>query len=183
MNIKKLNEELRKLNETQIEGDDELTNILNGTWDRSQPIAEVVIPNIDKFSEEDLIQILDKGAHIDKSLSLFPSNFDIDKFGYYPAKLAAALAKSFDSECLTDIYNVYYKRSRRGDANKWKDAIKAWKRHIFLNGFDTNTKEAIAEDDGTWISQLHEVLKQYEPAVDEYLMASIPEGVLSNIEE
>lgn len=136
MNIKKLNEHLSKFIETQIEGGDELQEILDGTWteEEGNNLADVVIPRINELSEEQLIQILNNAYKLDSSNSLFPSGYDADKFGPYPVRLAQALCKFNDNENLTDIYNVYYNNRNVGD---FADAMKVWKDYI-MSGQDKN---------------------------------------------
>lgn len=182
MDIKKLNEHLSKFMETQIEGGDELQQVLDGTWteEEGNNLADVVIPNINELSEEQLIQILNNAYKLDSSNSLFPSGYDADKFGPYPVKLAQALCKFNDNENLTDIYNVYYANRNVGD---FADAMKVWKDYI-MSGQDKDLDFMLApignvEDDATqdvlMFSELYDDHKDLVRFLLNYLKEKNPE--------
>lgn len=160
MNIKNLNEQLGKIIETQIEGGDELQQVLDGTWteEEGNNLADVVIPRINELSEEQLIQILNNAYKLDYFNSLFPSGYDADKFGPYPVKLAQALSKSEDSENLTDIYNVYYANR---DEDTFRDAMEVWKDRI-MSGEDEKLDhmlQAIGDEEDDAVYDAHILLK------------------------
>lgn len=160
MDIKNLNEQLGKIIETQIEGGDELQEILDGTWteEEGNNLADVVIPRINELSEEQLIQILNNAYKLDYFNSLFPSGYDADKFGPYPVKLAQALSKSEDSENLTDIYNVYYANR---DEDTFRDAMEVWKDRI-MSGEDEKLDhmlQAIGDEEDDAVYDAHILLK------------------------
>lgn len=97
--------------------------------DEIDNLAEYVVPELDKFSKQELVRILEKG---DKHNSLFPSGWNAEKFGPYPKALAEALVESRDRESITDLYNIFY-----ADRQISKDAIEVLKKDALK--FDNNT--------------------------------------------
>lgn len=170
--MKQLIERLRKLTETQIEGGDELQEVLDGTWteENGNTLADVVIPNIDKLSEAQLVDILNNAWKMDRRNTLYPSGFDTDKFDKYPAKLAIALSKTEEAENLTDIYNVYYAGR---DEYTFKEAIDAWKQEIYKDPQSVYAQlKAVGddEDDAMVDAGLFEVLKKDHADLIEFLV-------------
>ena len=170
--MKQLIERLRKLTETQIEGGNELQEVLDGTWteENGNTLADVVIPNIDKLSEAQLVDILNNAYNMDKGNTLYPSAFDTDKFDKYPAKLAIALSKTREAENLTDIYNVYYAGR---DEYTFKEAIDAWKQEIYKDPQSVYAQlKAVGndEDDAMADARLFEVLKKDHADLIEFLV-------------
>lgn len=160
MNIKNLNEQLGKIIETQIEGGDELQQVLDGTWteEEGNTLPDVIVPRLDELTEEQLIQILNNAYKLDMSNGLFPSGWNSDKFGPYPVKLAQALSKSEDSENLTDIYNVYYANR---DEDTFRDAMEVWKDRI-MSGEDEKLDhmlQAIGDEEDDAVYDAHILLK------------------------
>lgn len=183
MDFKKLREELKQFIETQVEGEDELQEVLTGTWtgESGNTLADVIIPRIEELSVEQLINILNNAYELEgKKHSLFPSVFNVDKFGIYPAKLALALSRSKESETLTDIYNVYYANR---DEDAFKDAIQVWKDYI-MSGQDKNLDFMLApignvEDDATqdvlMFAELYDVHRDLVRFLLNYLKEKNPE--------
>lgn len=160
MDIKNLNEQLGKIIETQIEGGDELQQVLDGTWteEEGNTLPDVIVPRLDELTEEQLIQILNNAYKLDMSNGLFPSGWNSDKFGPYPVKLAQALSKSEDSENLTDIYNVYYANR---DEDTFRDAMEVWKDRI-MSGEDEKLDhmlQAIGDEEDDAVYDAHILLK------------------------
>lgn len=174
MDFKQLREELKQFIETQVEGDDELQEVLTGTWtgEKGNTLADVVIPRIDELTIEQLTDIFNNSYELDgKVHSLFPSGFDVDKFGTYPAKLASALARSKESENLTDIYNVYYANR---DEDAFKDAMVVWEDYI-MSGQDnklSNILQAIEdnESDADYDAQMFFELRRDHAHLVEFLI-------------
>lgn len=160
MDIKNLNEQLGKIIETQIEGGDELQQVLDGTWteEEGNTLPDVIVPRLDELTEEQLIQILNNAYKLDMSNGLFPSGWNSYKFGPYPVKLAQALSKSEDSENLTDIYNVYYANR---DEDTFRDAMEVWKDRI-MSGEDEKLDhmlQAIGDEEDDAVYDAHILLK------------------------
>lgn len=160
MDIKNLNEQLGKIIETQIEGGDELQQVLDGTWteEEGNTLPDVIVPRLDELTEEQLIQILNNAYKLDMYNGLFPSGWNSDKFGPYPVKLAQALSKSEDSENLTDIYNVYYANR---DEDTFRDAMEVWKDRI-MSGEDEKLDsmlQAIGDEEDDAVYDAHILLK------------------------
>ena len=162
MDFKKLREELSQFVEDQIEGGDELQEILDGSWtgESGNTLADVVIPRIEELTVEQLIKILDDSDKLEEQNSLFPSAFDTHKFGVYPAKLAQALTQSKARETLTDLYNIYYAHR---DEDIYKEAIPVWKEAIMSNVEDTLnvlTPSGDTYEDAYYDAQIFEVLSE-----------------------
>lgn len=162
MNIEKLNEELKKLlNEVQTDNNDLLDQVLQHTYDLSGPtLAEIIIPNIDKVTVDELIDILnDFHGYINQDQSLLPSAYD-ENLGPYPVKLAEAVARFDDRELITDIYNVYY---RSKGIQTFKEAMQVWKNAIKQNPQETiNNLKVIGDvdDDAQNDALIFDAIKQ-----------------------
>ena len=178
MDIKNLNEQLGKIIETQIEGGDELQQVLDGTWteEEGNTLPDVIVPRLDELTEEQLIQILNNAYKLDMSNGLFPSGWNSDKFGPYPVKLAQALSKSEDSENLTDIYNVYYANR---DEDIFKDAIEVWKDRI-MSGEDEKLDHMLQpigdeDDDAAYDAHIFSKLRADHGDLVEFLIERLEE--------
>jgi hypothetical protein len=143
MNIKKLNEELDKvLNETIIEGNDELQEVLDGTWTGASghTLADIILPRIDELSVSQLVSILNNTKMRGNDNSLFPSNWYYKKIGNslgtYPAILAKAISMSTWAENIFDLYNIFYREN--GDLDTWGGAAETWKRACLDNPSDVS---------------------------------------------
>ena len=91
---------------------DELQQVLDGTFKgtRERTLADVVVPNLDKITDEQLQNILEYAYTMEPYHSLFPSGWDEEKHGDYPRKLAQALVNSTEEESFGDLINIYYNR-------------------------------------------------------------------------
>lgn len=172
MDFKKLREELAQFIETQVEGGDELQEILDGTWtgESGNTLADVIIPRIGELSVEQLINILNNSSELEQENSLFPSGFNAAKFGVYPAKLADALSQSKVQETLTDLYNIYY--ARRSE-DVYKEAIPVWKNAIMTytnNTLDVLTPAGDTYEDAYYDSQIFDVLSKKHKDLYDFLM-------------
>ena len=99
MKPNKILEDLNKIiNETQIEYVDEIQAIKEGNYE-GEELAKIVLDNLDEFSEQELIEILNNRHYYSQcgGSGLFPSKYD-ELNGAYPVKLASALSKSKENE-------------------------------------------------------------------------------------
>jgi len=110
--IKQLNEQLSKfLNETQMERtpQERVQDYIDGTSNESD-LASIIVPDLDKFTDVELLDIFNQVSDklVGSDTSIYPSGWDDEEYGSYPAKLALALSKSKDAENISEIYNIYY---------------------------------------------------------------------------
>lgn len=126
MNIKKLNEEIRKmLSPVNEDFRQNLEDAIEGSYSEDE-LANFVMPNIDKISVAQLTDILDNSSMNDHTL--FPSGYDYETWGPYPVKLAKALAESRHAEGIGDVYSVLYYNRR--DKQAYASAVKLWQRQV-----------------------------------------------------
>ena len=135
MNLKQLNRILKKTLREDSSQANLIEDIKNGT-SQEKNIGDIVLENLDEVSVDDLVNILENykwysnnGVH-----KLFPSGFywmkrrDESPVSAYPAKLAEAVAKSAESETISDIYNIFYRC--HGDLQTWGEAEKVWEEQM-----------------------------------------------------
>ena len=138
MNVEKINEQLESLlnegkQKTQKKGMYEskfsLKQLMEECWD-DEEFTKAVIENIDSVSEKELIDYFNTFG---ENYCMYPSGFDYENLGAYPAKLAKALAKSEKAENFTEIHNIFY-----AGHNLSEGAIKAFQDGTFKNWEQTS---------------------------------------------
>lgn len=168
MNIKQLNEEFSKFTETQIEGDltpqAQVQAIFDGD-DEDTYLAEVIVPNLDEFTDAELLGIFNKISETgDGDYSIYPSQWDSEAYGEYPAKLALALSKSNDAENLSEIYNMYYAGHDLSD-----EAADIFRKACKKNPEETYSQFAVMDDEEIMVDFLNE-LGDEEPMITKLLL-------------
>ena len=133
-----------------IDNDDKLS---------SMSLADIVVPNIDEFSVDELTQIMnqiDNGRSHD--YSLFPSGWDDDTYGPYPKKLAQALVDTNAEESVFDLYNIFYGRRLISD-----DAIKVFKQAVLTTKSQRNLRSLVnlSVDSDDLFNVLDELFKHW----------------------
>ena len=165
MNIKKINEELDKLLETQVEGGNPIIAIKDGSYEGDN-IGEVVLNNLEEFTEDDIVNIMNnyqyynnQGGHI-----LFPSAWNYYHAGeVYPVKLAKALLKSQENELegLSDLYNIFYRA--HGDLDKFGEAAEVWEDNVKANIKGAVQELRSIDDDGSFAEDIFNELEYNYP--------------------
>ena len=144
-----------------------IEEIKNGTYS-GKDIDKIVLTNIDEFSVEDLIKILDNTKWWKQGYTgkLFPSYYHNNTYrstefpgGVYPAKLAEALAKFKDAECLGDLFNIFYNHQEYRVA--WREAKNIWSQYATSPKEIQQTMDAGEE----WFNELTELLYKNLPKV------------------
>ena len=193
MNIKKLNEELKKFIEGvnfeyEPEADDILADIdnnsdaglikeiLNGLY-KGDSLDEIVLSNLDSFSVEELAKILDNYNYYRNcgSENLFPSNWNYKFSGKsYPRKLAEAICRSQDVNelnGLSDLFNIFYRQ--RGDLDVWGEAANVWADNVLRNISDVKQELDKLGDDGDYTQAIIEELEDRYPEICQQLQEGI----------
>lgn len=194
MDFRKMDNTIKMaLGEDIIEGGDPIIAIKDGSYE-GEDIAEIVLENLDEFSVQDLVTILDNYDWYSHNgvYKLFPSGFywmnrrDESPVSVYPAKLAEAVAKCKNKEVITDIYNIFYRC--RGDLNTWGEAEKVWENEMFSDtaNFDTFL-DACDMGDSEYYNQvmgdLYDNIPEFAHKLEEELLQYNKEKVQSFIDE
>lgn len=172
MNNKKLNEEIEKiLNEEDFEAGvdklpEKLQALVDGKYDGEEPLAEIVMLDLEDLTVDELVQIMN--TQHDGWNSLYPSGWDIE-LGEYPVKLAEALVKSNAKESLTDIYNIFY--SHRALTEGAIDVLK----EDTLNDFDTTMHIVEEVADAEVLDEMLNTIAERYPEFVEQLKTKIKE--------
>ena len=169
MKANKILEDLNAIiNETQIEYVDEIQAIKEGTYEGEQ-LAQIVLDNLDEFSEQELIEILNNRHYYSQcgGSGLFPSRYD-ESNGAYPVKLASALSKSKENEDLSDIFNIFYRHN--ADLDTWNDAALVWQQSILsdFNKFLWNNPYVDDEYENYVVDMLNDIEKAYPKFVADF---------------
>lgn len=130
-----------------IDNDDKLSDM---------SLANIVVPNIDEFSVDELTQIMNNRRSYD--YSLFPSGWDSDTYGPYPKKLAQALVDTNAEESVFDLYNIFY-----GGRSISEDAIKVFKQAVLATKSQRNLRSLVnlTVDSDDLFNVLNELFKHW----------------------
>lgn len=161
----------KNLNEEDFEAGvdklpEKLQALVDGKYDGEEPLAEIVMLDLEDLTVDELVQIMN--TQHDSWNSLYPSGWDIE-LGEYPAKLAEALVKSNAKESLTDIYNVFY--SHRALAEGAIDVLK----EDTLNDFDTTMHIVEEIADAEVLDEMLNTIAERYPEFVEELKTKIKE--------
>lgn len=150
--------------------EDDIAKIKAGNY-TGKDLPNIVLENIDKFTVNDLVEILDNYNYYNKcnGYRLYPSGFhywdEEAPVAVYPAKLAEALLKCSASEKVCDLYNIFYRC--HGDLYTWGKAAEVWREELEKNPISREFDYVDDSDD--MYGYFNNVLKRYEAKWPKYI--------------
>lgn len=174
--IKKLLEDLKPFIEDQIEQDDDLVilealktcdydnELLQDTIQSAGDLASVINNHLDDLTIEDIVRIMENHTKFNMmDNSLYPSEWPSESLGAYPGKLAEALVKTWDSESLTDIFNIFY-----AHRDLSKEAVDVFMKDAIDDPMG-HTKQIISncQDEDLLVDMLEEISQKYPQFIEQ----------------
>lgn len=142
-------------------------------------VDEIICNNLDKFSHEELVRIINTGSNMPGFNKLFPSGWHYSKkTEKYPVELAKAISVSSQEENITDIRNIFYKRKNK---ELFEDAAKVWQEEILKNVPAYERSYVYNLDDVKEMKYIYDDIAQIYPEFIEKLYAEHDEELAEEI--
>lgn len=142
-------------------------------------VDEIICNNLDKFSHQELVRIINTGYNMPGFNKLFPSGWHYSrKTDKYPVELAKAISVSSQEENITDIRNIFYRRQNK---ELFEDAAKVWKEAILkdVTGYENSYVRSL--DDPQEMKIIYDEIAQEYPEFIKELYAAHSKEIAEKI--